>query len=146
MSLHQSQLVSSTVTPQVEMTDWQLVEGHQSWASSVPGAQVMVRPHPQVHLLLRAMAETSPLGCHAAISMEMTRQAGLDSRLHLYGQRFSEGTSLPNNARTQVVIASISNPNRDPHTFFRPIRQSNLLRRGIDTPVRSVGNNGEMLA
>lgn len=72
--------------PQAEMTDWQVVEGHQSSASWSPGAQVMVRPHPQVLLLLQAIAETSPLGCHVAISMEMRRQAGHGSDSHLYGQ------------------------------------------------------------
>lgn len=34
------------------MTGWHVVEGHQSSTSCSPGAQVMARPHPQVHLLL----------------------------------------------------------------------------------------------
>lgn len=53
------------------MTDWQVVEGHQSYASRPPEAQVMARLHPQVILLLQATAETSPLGYHVTVSMEM---------------------------------------------------------------------------
>lgn len=100
------------VIPQAVMTDWQVVEGHQSCVSWFPEAQVMARPHPQVILLLQATAETSPLGCHVAVSMEMKRQAGHGSESHLHGQRLSvsEETSLPNSSCTQVVTALTPNP------------------------------------
>lgn len=71
---------------QAVMTDWQVVEGHRSSVSQSPGAQVMARSHPQVLLLLQATAETSPLGCHVSVSMEMRRQAAHGSYSHLYGQ------------------------------------------------------------
>ncbi|KAK2842233.1 hypothetical protein Q5P01_012433 [Channa striata] len=75
LSLIRLQQVSPMIdSSQAEMTEWQVVEGHQSRASWSPGAQVMARPHPQVLSLLQA--ETSPLGCHVAVSMEMRRQAG----------------------------------------------------------------------
>ncbi|CAB1460727.1 unnamed protein product, partial [Pleuronectes platessa] len=84
-SLIRLQQVSPMIdSSQAEMTDWQVVEGHQSSASWAPGAQVMVRSHPRVLLLPRATAETSPPGCHVAVSMEMRRQAGRGSDSHLY--------------------------------------------------------------
>lgn len=94
------------------MTDWHVVEGHLSSASWSPGAQVMARPHPQVLLLLQATAETSPLGCHVAVSMEMRRQASRGSDSHLYGQRLgiSKETSLPNSTRIQVVMVPAPTP------------------------------------
>lgn len=112
MPRHKSLANFILVIPQAEMTDWQVVEGHQSSAYWSPGAQVMAGPHPQVHLLLQAIAETSPLGCHVAVSMEMRRQAGRGSDSHLCGQRLSvsEETSLPNSSCTQVVITPTSTP------------------------------------
>lgn len=72
MSLHKSLAdFFFHVIPQTAMTDWQVVEGHQSYASRPPEAQVMARLHPQVILLLQATAETSPLGYHVTVSMEM---------------------------------------------------------------------------
>lgn len=121
MSLHKSLAdFFFLVIPRAEMTDWQVVEGHQSSASRSPGAQVMARPHPQVLLLLRATAETSPLGCHVAVSMEMRRQAGRGSGSHLYGQRLavSEESSLHNSSCTQVVIAPRSHPENHSLSLF----------------------------
>lgn len=105
MSLHKSQADFILVIPLTEMKDWQVVEGHQSSASCFPGAQVMARPHPQMLLLLQATVETSPLGCHTAISKEMRWRAGPSSGSHLYGQRLSvsEESCLPNSNCTQVV-------------------------------------------
>lgn len=121
MSLHKSLAdFFFLVIPRAEMTDWQVVEGHQSSASRSPGAQVMARPHPQVLLLLRATAETSPLGCHVAVSMEMRRQAGRGSGSHLYGQRLavSEESSLHNSSCTQVVITPRSHPENHSLSLF----------------------------
>lgn len=65
------------------MTDWQVVEGHLSRASCSPGAQVMVRPHPQVLSLLRGHSRDKPTGVpRLPISMEMKRARG-QSRLSL---------------------------------------------------------------
>lgn len=112
MSLHKSLADFFRVIPQALMTDWQVVEGHQTSASSSPEAQVMARPHPRVILLLQATAETSPLGCHVAVSMEMRRQAGHGSDSHLYGQRLavSEETSLPNRQLHTSCDCPLSHP------------------------------------
>lgn len=112
MSLHKSQADFILVIPLAEMKDWQVVEGHQSSASCSLGAQVMAGPHPQVLLLLQATVETSPLGCHIAVSKEMRRRAGHSSGSHLYGQRLSvsEESSLPNSNCTQVVITPTPTP------------------------------------
>lgn len=81
------------------MTDWQLVEGHQSRASCSPGAQVMVRPRPPELWLLRGRGRDKPTGVpRPPISMEMkgARGPGRDSASHLYGQRLqvSEESAL----------------------------------------------------
>lgn len=113
MSLHKSLAdFFFHVIPQTAMTDWQVVEGHQSYASRPPEAQVMARLHPQVILLLQATAETSPLGYHVTVSMEMRRQAGRGADSHLYGQRLSvsEETSLSNSSCTQVAVAPTPTP------------------------------------
>lgn len=166
MSLPKSLADFCLVIPQAKMTDWQVVEGHQSSASWSPGAQVMARPHPQVLLLLRATAETSPLGCHVAVSMEMRRQAGS----HLYGQRLgvSEETSLPNSSCTQVAIAPTPTPKPFTLSLFllsslKPVqaqrrtpptpppppppkkKQPNPPCPGSATLVKPAGNSGEML-
>lgn len=118
MSLHKSQADFILVIPLTEMKDWQVVEGHQSSASCFPGAQVMARPHPQMLLLLQATVETSPLGCHTAISKEMRWRAGPSSGSHLYGQRLSvsEESCLPNSNCTQVVITPA--PTAKPFTLI----------------------------
>lgn len=117
MCLHKSLVDFFRVTPQAEMTDWQVAEGHQSSVFWSPGAQVMARSHPQVLLLLQATAETSPLGCHVAVSMEMRRQAGHGSDSHLYGQQVyvSKETSLSNSSWSCVGPHSHS---KTIHPFF----------------------------
>lgn len=80
---HNSQADSILVTSWAEMTDWQVVEGHQSRAPCSPGAQVMVRPHPQVLSLLQGQSRDKPSGVpRLPISMEMKRARG-PSRLSL---------------------------------------------------------------
>lgn len=103
------------------MTDWQVVEGHRSSASCSPGAQVMVRPHPQVLLLLRATAETSPLGCHVPPSHLHGDEATGRPRLRLAPlwsapPSLRGESSLPYSNRTQVAIAAT--PNSHPHPPF----------------------------
>lgn len=107
------------VIPQTVMTDWQIVEGHRSAASWSPEAQVMAWSHPRVISLLPATEETSPLGCHVAVSMEMRRQAGLGSDSHLHGQQLSvsEEISLPNSSCTQNLIPPPL-PERDRSPFY----------------------------
>ncbi len=142
MSLYKSLADFCLVIPQAEMTDWQVVEGHQSSASWSPGAQVMARPHPQVLLLLRATAETSPLGCHVAVSMEMSRQAGHGSDSHLYGQRLcvSEETSLPNSSCTQVAITPTPKPFTLSLSLFllSSLKPVQAQRRILPTPLKTV--------
>lgn len=121
------------------MTDWHVVEGHLSSASCSPGAQVMARPHPQVLLLLQATAETSPLGCHVAVSMEMRRQASHGSDSHLYGQRLgiSKETSLPNSTCMQVVMVPAPTPKSFTLSYllssFKPVQ----ARLGTPPPSNS---------
>ena len=168
MSLLKSPADLFLVIPQTEMTDWQVVEGHQSSGSWSPGAQVMAGPHPQVLLLLQATAETSPLGWHVAVSMEMRRQAGLGSGSHLYGQRLgvSKEAALPNSSCTQVVIvphfhsktlrpiflfSSLKRVQAESRTAPSPshlpptVQPSNPPCPGSATLVRPAGNSGEML-
>lgn len=97
------------------MTDWQVVEGHRSSASCSPGAQVMVRPHPQVLSLLRATAETSPLGCYVPPSRLHGDEATGRPRLRLapfwsVPPSLRGESSLPYSNRTQVAIAATPTP------------------------------------
>lgn len=114
------------------MTDWQVVEGHRSRASCSPGAQVMVRPHPQVLSLLRGHSGDKPTGVpRPPVSMEMKRGAGRGSASHLYGQRLpvSEESALAFTAiarepavacptRTPTTPPTPPPPVRSPFPFF----------------------------
>lgn len=99
------------------MTDWQVVEGHRSRASCSPGAQVMVRPHPQVLSLLRGHSGDKPTGVpRPPVSMEMKRGAGRGSASHLYGQRLpvSEESALAFTAIAREP--AVACPTRTPTT------------------------------
>lgn len=115
MSPHKSPADFIPVIPWAEMTDWQVVEGHRSSASCSPGAQVMVRPHPQVLSLLRATAETSPLGCYVPPSRLHGDEATGRPRLRLapfwsVPPSLRGESSLPYSNRTQVAIAATPTP------------------------------------
>lgn len=107
---HNSQADSILVTPRAEMTDWQVVEGHLSRASCSPGAQVMVRPHPQVLL-----AAPGP----------QQRQAhwGATSP-HLHGDEASEG---PFATQPRTFMVSASKSQRSPPLPSQPSHASRRL-------------------
>lgn len=151
------------------MTDWQVVEGHQSRASCSPGAQVMVRPHPQVLSLLRGHSGDKPTGVpRPPVSMEMKRGAGRSSASHLYGQRFpvSEESALAFTAiaREPAVVCPTRTPTTPPTptsrllslSFFyvvfygasasaRAANMSGPPCPGSAGPARPAGNSGEIL-
>lgn len=146
------------------MTDWQVVEGHRSSASCSPGAQVMVRPHPQVLALLRGHSGDKPTGVsRPPVSMETKRRASRGSASHLYGQRLpvSEEFALAFTAIARKP--AVAYPTRTPTTHPAPSpfhfflssslsqcehkgrQQSNPSCPGGTGPARPAGNSGEML-
>lgn len=103
------------------MTDWQVVEGHRSSASCSPGAQVMVRPLPQVLALLRGHSGDKPTGVsRPPVSMETKRRASRGSASHLYGQRLpvSEEFALAFTAIARKP--AVAYPTRTPTTHSAP--------------------------
>lgn len=127
------------------MTDWQVVEGHRSSASCSPGAQVMVRPHPQVLSLLRATAETSPLGCHVPTSRLHGDEATGRPRLRLAPlwsapPSLRGESSLPYSNCTQVAIAAPPNPPIRSLCFFVDVAvffKASARREAANSPPHS---------